>query len=460
MGGSTQKAPTPYQPPNQAGSAAAFQAGAGNLANQGNTLYSTVTPELASIANNVANNPYYAQAQAGAQQAAATATGTVVPQEQAGAAQDASLANAATSLIPSTTGGAALAPGALAQTQSAIPAGVSAAGLAGGAYGTAMSAINPTTSGALATANPTLYSGLEAAINSYLQSQGGINNVNNQNATLMGDAATTLNTAYDPQTALYNRSYQQMMEQTNAINAQNGVTGSPFAAGIDAQNSSNFNIDWQNAQLARQIQALGAYGSAETTAAGALNSSLGQQAQDYTNLNTGAANTYSTLTNSAAGNLATLLGAGTSAYNTDINSAIANLTNLQNTGVNNYNSLTSGAANNAATLTSAATGANTAAADLNTQALNTQAAAAQLPSDVYLQQQQAALAATGAQITGANAASAQQQAAIGDQGQYLNIGQTAAQGAINAAQVNNQAAQSSAAGFGNLFGSLVGMFMF
>ena len=88
------------------------------------------------------------------------------------------------------------------------------------------------------------------------------------------------------------------------------------------------------------------------------------------------------------------------------------------------------------------------------------AVAAQLPQDIYLQQQQADLAAIQAQISGTNQSTANTQQAVADQGTYLNIGQTAAQGAINAANANNQQANAQAAGFGNLFGDVLGMFAF
>jgi hypothetical protein len=88
------------------------------------------------------------------------------------------------------------------------------------------------------------------------------------------------------------------------------------------------------------------------------------------------------------------------------------------------------------------------------------AGAAQLPSDVYLQQQQADLAAIGSQIQGTNQASALTQAATADQGTYLGIGQTASQGAIQAAQANNAQANAQAEGIGKLLGTAAEMFMF
>ncbi len=283
MSGSTQTAPTPYQPPNQAGAAAGFQAGTNQLSQAGSALYNQVAPQFQQITSNVANNPFYGQAQAGAGAAANTAQTQVAPQQLGMASQ----------------------------------------------LGALSSLSNPA-------------------------------------------ALSTLYSAYDPQSALYNRSQAQNTDQTNAINAQYGTSSSPYGAGVAANSNTNFNIDWQNAQLARQIAALGAY-----------DTNLGAQGS-----------------------------------------------------------------------------ADTTASNLGTAGLNTQATAAQLPYDLYLQQQQAQLGALGSQVQGTNAANAQTQQAVADQGQYLNIGQTASEGAIQAAQVNNQASAQAAAGFGNLFGDILGMFSF
>ena len=182
------------------------------------------------------------------------------------------------------------------------------------------------------------------------------------------------------------------------------------------QGNQHFNTDWQNNQLSRQIQALGAAGTADTQAAG-----------NVEGLQTAGVNNFNSLTSGAVNNATNLINTGTSALNAGANTAVA---------------------------------ANTAASDLGTAALNTQAGAAQLPSDVYLQQQQADLAAIGAQISGTNAASTQTQQAVADQGNYLNIGQTASQGATNAAQANNTQANAQAAGFGQLAGTVLSMFLF
>jgi hypothetical protein len=92
-----------------------------------------------------------------------------------------------------------------------------------------------------------------------------------QGATQGGAAGNQiLNTGFDPQGALYTQQYGQMQDQQNAINAMNGVAGSPFAAGVTGQAGQNFNTSWLNNQLGR-----------ESTALGAFDSNLGQLSSDY-----------------------------------------------------------------------------------------------------------------------------------------------------------------------------------
>ena len=75
-------------------------------------------------------------------------------------------------------------------------------------------------------------------------------------------AGQVMNTAFDPQQQLYNQSLAQTQAQQNAANAQSGVGTSPYGAGLQDQNLQNFNIGWQNQQLNRQTQGLGAAGTA------------------------------------------------------------------------------------------------------------------------------------------------------------------------------------------------------
>ena len=104
----------------------------------------------------------------------------------------------------------------------------------------------------------------------------------------LGYANQVMQTAFDPQQALYNRTQQQVAQQGDASQASRGLAMSPVGAELSNQSNSNFNIDWQNAQLARQTQGLAAYTganqSANQLAQGANLSGL----QGLTNMNTGA----------------------------------------------------------------------------------------------------------------------------------------------------------------------------
>lgn len=85
---------------------------------------------------------------------------------------------------------------------------------------------------------------------------------------LFSGAAAVQNMGLDPQQALYNRTLQQVQQQHAVNNSQNGLAGSPYGAGLSNEATNNFNIDWQGQQLNRAIAALGAAGTADTTAAG------------------------------------------------------------------------------------------------------------------------------------------------------------------------------------------------
>jgi hypothetical protein len=75
------------------------------------------------------------------------------------------------------------------------------------------------------------------------------------NAPLSSAESSILNTGFDPQSALYNRTAGQLLDQARAAEAQSGVGTTPYGAGVTGNTMSNFNIDWQNQQLARQTQA-------------------------------------------------------------------------------------------------------------------------------------------------------------------------------------------------------------
>lgn len=93
-------------------------------------------------------------------------------------------------------------------------------------------------------------------------------------------ANQVLQTGFDPQQSLYNRTAGQLGNQTGAMLANSGLGTSGAGAGIMGNTMSNFNIDWQNNQLGRQTQALGAYDQAGQDLASNLGaiSSLGNEA--------------------------------------------------------------------------------------------------------------------------------------------------------------------------------------
>jgi hypothetical protein len=86
-------------------------------------------------------------------------------------------------------------------------------------------------------------------------------------ANLQAGAGNVLNTAFDPQQALYQKLFQQNQDQANVTNSMYGVQNTPYGAGVADQANTNFNIDWQNQQLGRQIAGLNAAGTGYATAA-------------------------------------------------------------------------------------------------------------------------------------------------------------------------------------------------
>lgn len=66
---------------------------------------------------------------------------------------------------------------------------------------------------------------------------------------LSGYAGQVMNTAFDPQQALYTQTLQNTEQQQNAQNAASGVGGTPYGAGLSNQALQNFNIGWQQQQL-------------------------------------------------------------------------------------------------------------------------------------------------------------------------------------------------------------------
>jgi hypothetical protein len=94
---------------------------------------------------------------------------------------------------------------------------------------------------------------------------------------LMKDARGIYNSSFDPRSELYNQLQNQNVDQSNVLNSMYGLQSSPYGAGVAGEHLNNFNVDWQNQQLQRQIAGAGAIGQ---NVSGAQNLRLGG-AQDY-----------------------------------------------------------------------------------------------------------------------------------------------------------------------------------
>lgn len=90
---------------------------------------------------------------------------------------------------------------------------------------------------------------------------------------LYGLGGQIANTAFDPQQALYARTLGQVTDQARANASAAGLGTTPVGLGATDWATNNFNIDWQNQQLQRQIAggqaAGGLYGQASGMQAGA-----------------------------------------------------------------------------------------------------------------------------------------------------------------------------------------------
>lgn len=71
-------------------------------------------------------------------------------------------------------------------------------------------------------------------------------------------AGDVLNTGFDPQSALFNRTQQEVTDQSNAANAMAGVGQTPYGASVTSNALGNFDINWQQQQQQQQAAALGA----------------------------------------------------------------------------------------------------------------------------------------------------------------------------------------------------------
>lgn len=93
-----------------------------------------------------------------------------------------------------------------------------------------------------------------------------------QEQNLYGLGDQIYQTAFDPQQQLYDRTANKVVDQSRAAQAVRGLGNSAYGAGLENDAMNNFNIDWQNQQLNRQLS--GAQGITNTNAAGANQANL------------------------------------------------------------------------------------------------------------------------------------------------------------------------------------------
>lgn len=122
-------------------------------------------------------------------------------------------------------------------------------------------------------------------------------------AGTLPDVGALINLGFDPQNALYNFAQNRNQQQNLASLAQSGVAGTPYGQGVAGEQNDIFNMNWENQQLQRAIQAAGG--------AGGLLGNAGQGLTTGTNMMAGGNalpyNAFSTINSNA---LSALTGAG------------------------------------------------------------------------------------------------------------------------------------------------------
>ncbi len=221
--------PTPYQPTNQAGMDASFNQNYNTIQGLLPSYYGNIQPQSQSALNSVLNDPYAVKYQDAANNLASSG--------QTGYNNNTAMAN---SLNPANNANYQTLQGLLPSYYSQI---------------------QPRAQQSLdAVYNDPYAAQYQTAANNVAQ-QG--QNVGNQD---IGMANQIYQTAMDPQSALYARTLQQIQDQTRAANAAAGIGTSAAGVGLENQATGNFNIDWQNQQLNRQLS--GAQGAGNISSQG------------------------------------------------------------------------------------------------------------------------------------------------------------------------------------------------
>jgi len=136
-------------------------------------------------------------------------------------------------------------------------------------YNTAQSGFNDTYS---AVKNNPFYAQAQTGANAAGAAQyaGGQADMANAN-TMNNFAPSIIASGFDPTSALYNNQMKQAQDASSIASSQAGVAGSPFAAGMQGDATTNFNLNWQASQAQKQQQAIsalaGLFGSSGSLAA-------------------------------------------------------------------------------------------------------------------------------------------------------------------------------------------------
>ena len=97
--------------------------------------------------------------------------------------------------------------------------------------------------------------------------------------TLNGMAPSIIASGFDPTSALYNNQLKSAQDAQSIASAQAGVAGSPFAAGMQGDATTNFNLNWQASQAVKQQQAIAALSSLYGNSANLASTGASQQMQ-------------------------------------------------------------------------------------------------------------------------------------------------------------------------------------
>lgn len=442
------KAPRAYQPTWQGGADQTYQTIANGATPWVQNLPGSVIPGAQQVVNNVASNPYWLGAQTGANDVANMARNWAVP----------GMMGSASSLYD--TGMSSLGQGqgmmdalrwsgdaAYAQGQDLAGRQRGFADTQGVLANRSLDMLPGAVNSGYANADPFYMSGMTKANKAWAQSQAMMPGMTQG----MPYAQHMLDQGFDPRGELYGREYQKMRDQQNAISSMYGVSSSPYGAGLAGDASRNFNMDWQNEQLQRQMASLSGYNDFASGVTDRFSGLLNTGGNQYNQLSQGAVQGFNDLLNGSVQRGSTLMN-DASRYTNAASGALENASVAMNRGVDNqrlgygtgadiYNNMNQGGIN-----------ALGAASAHGTDALNTLYTSTQLPSQTYLGQQQAQMTALMQMAQAAGLSLDPSSQLMQSLGNYMKLGQGATQLNQNAQQIDNARAAANMSGLASIAG--------